>query len=764
MNQSRWKRSAAFTLILCTGLGAEVKRAVQPSDCVNVHYLKDDTPHASIQFNRQGTRFAFLVKSPNLRTNSNDILLYVRTTSVGPTDSLPLLIGEGISSLQWLADGRHLTFLTREGGVGNVEKMDVVTGQHEVITHTSDPIMDYATDDAGDEVVFAVEQPEETQTFLKWTAQETASGYRIPFGGTALQIFPKRKLFVTRQQQGGSWTAPQALIIHSPLTHKTLETLPTYNGLYLTLSPNGRQLLLRYLDEEIPEEWKKSPFGNRTFSIGFPGVVAFIHLDLQSGVTTMPLRTPFVTSLPLWASDSKSFLVNSYAPVGSKWEKQDGAIAGQTLGEAHLFWVSTENGMIDEVVSHVANGYERPLYWTDEDGILVHSSVDTIDRMVRTGDRWTIAKSLKIPNLYRSATLASNGQEIIGDQQNTLTPPGLFVFDEKLKTTRTLFKINPQFDSLTLAPAQEVQWQTTTGYKVHGLLLTPPNPAPEILSPLVIQTKPYYGQFLCDTGESHYPSFAPQPMAAAGLAYLMQMIPENYSEKEEMDHYPKGYPGLVAEAAFQMDIWDSAIRTLGDQRLFDPNKVGIIGFSRSGWYTEFILAHSKKTYLAATTADNVQYTLGELWYRKAPEIARGYEAMYGGPPFGDTLKNWLDYSVSFNLDKFHTPLLMEQIGYGLQYEDIRRPPNTLALGFEVFSGLHELNKPVELYYYPNEVHQIDHPQARLATLQRNLDWYRFWLQGYERPHPEDPDQYTRWRRLAALQERDTSDRSGTSDH
>ncbi|MEI9978380.1 MAG: hypothetical protein WDN23_05165 [Edaphobacter sp.] len=43
-----------------------------------------------------------------------------------------------------------------------------------------------------------------------------------------------------------------------------------------------------------------------------------------------------------------------------------------------------------------------------------------------------------------------------------------------------------------------------------------------------------------------------------------------------------------------------------------------------------------------------------------------------------------------------------------------------------------LQKPVELYFYPNEVHQLDHPKARVASLQRNVDWFRFWLQGYVR--------------------------------
>src|SRR5258706_16349968 len=97
---------------------------------------------------------------------------------------------------------------------------------------------------------------------------------------------------------------------------------------------------------------------------------------------------------------------------------------------------------------------------------------------------------------------------------------------------------------------------------------------------------------------------------------------------------------------------------------------------------------------------------------------------------------------------------MEQMGNGIPYDKVDTPPPGLAGSFEVFAGLNRLNKPVELYYYPNEGHEPEHPQARLATLQRNLDWYRFWLQGYERPNPEDPQQYVRWRELRALHDQD----------
>ena len=92
------------------------------------------------------------------------------------------------------------------------------------------------------------------------------------------------------------------------------------------------------------------------------------------------------------------------------------------------------------------------------------------------------------------------------------------------------------------------------------------------------------------------------------------------------------------------------------------------------------------------------------------------------------------------------------MGYGTAYKNPETPPIGLAVSFEVFTGLNRLGKAVELYYYPNEDHTPDHPKARLATMQRNLDWYRFWLKGEEDSDPTKTEQYTRWRELRKLQE------------
>jgi hypothetical protein len=273
----------------------------------------------------------------------------------------------------------------------------------------------------------------------------------------------------------------------------------------------------------------------------------------------------------------------------------------------------------------------------------------------------------------------------------------------------------------------------------------------------VIQANFNSGWFACDAGESREPSQIPQPIASAGMLYLMRSYPEDWNSKDEMNHWPKGYPGGIGEAAFEMDVWDSAVEMLVDHGIVDKDKIGIIGFSRKGWTTEFMLTHGKTHFRAATISDNVQYSLGEYDLFHDLRTMNGYDAMYGGPPYGPSLNTWLRYSISFNLDRITTPVLMESMGYGEAYGNVTAPPLQLSSRFEVFVGLNRLKKPVELYYYPYEDHQPEHPRARLASMQRNLDWYRFWLQGYERPALESREQYARWHRFRDEQSTDMTE-------
>src|SRR3546814_16062731 len=53
----------------------------------------------------------------------------------------------------------------------------------------------------------------------------------------------------------------------------------------------------------------------------------------------------------------------------------------------------------------------------------------------------------------------------------------------------------------------------------------------------------------------------------------------------------------------------------------------------------------------------------------------------------------------------------------------------------------------DLYVFPNEPHQKFQPRHKLAVYERKVDWFRFWLQGYEDPDPAKAAQRPEERRV-----------------
>jgi hypothetical protein len=53
--------------------------------------------------------------------------------------------------------------------------------------------------------------------------------------------------------------------------------------------------------------------------------------------------------------------------------------------------------------------------------------------------------------------------------------------------------------------------------------------------------------------------------------------------------------------------------------------------------------------------------------------------------------------------------------------------------------------------FANEPHSKWQPAHLHAIQQRNVDWFRFWLQDYEDTSAEKQEQYQRWRGLREMQ-------------
>src|SRR5207302_4232671 len=92
------------------------------------------------------------------------------------------------------------------------------------------------------------------------------------------------------------------------------------------------------------------------------------------------------------------------------------------------------------------------------------------------------------------------------------------------------------------------------------------------------------------------------------------------------------------------------------------------------------------------------------------------------------------------LDKVTTPVLVNAEGR----EDV-------LFMWQPCAGLRALHKPTELVMLNTDEHVLTNPAVRMASQSGSVDWFRFWLQGYEDPDPAKTEQYKRWGELKKMQ-------------
>ena len=322
-----------------------------------------------------------------------------------------------------------------------------------------------------------------------------------------------------------------------------------------------------------------------------------------------------------------------------------------------------------------------------------------------------------------------NRQLLIARRADINVPPVLTATDSQTGRSKVLWNPNPQLSNFDLGEATVYHWRDRAGHEWTGGLVKPPQYVSGRRYPLVIQTHGFDpNKFLKD---GFYPTAnAARALASRGIVVLQVAEIRAAAMFTPLEAEVNGRSG-----------YESAIEHLAAEGLIDPLKVGIIGFSQTGWYVLDSLIRLPNSFLAATLAETFNVTLGEYLigadYGSASEETAG--AM-GAQPFGNGIQRWLSQSPGFNTEKIRTPILFEE-----------NNPVTLIYCWDIYAALRLQSKPVELLYMRNGSHVLNRPLQLVASQEINVDWYDFWLNGHEDPDPGKSDQYARWRELRQLQ-------------
>lgn len=210
-------------------------------------------------------------------------------------------------------------------------------------------------------------------------------------------------------------------------------------------------------------------------------------------------------------------------------------------------------------------------------------------------------------------------------------------------------------------------------------------------------------------------------MASAGIAALCINRASLAPGSDALAHYDAALAGVR-----------SAVALLAGENHIDARRVGMGGLSFGSEATAWIAFNSDilaAASLSSTLIEPSYYWINGMAGRDARTILRSLWGL-GAP--SETPEQWQRLSPALNADKFRAPLLFQM------------PEQEFRLNMQLFSTLSHSSTPLDIYAFPHEPHIKIQPRHRLAVNQRNLDWFRFWLQGFVGPDPTRSEQYGRW--------------------
>jgi len=522
------------------------------------------------------------------------------------------------------------------------------------------------------------------------------------------------------------------------------------------ISPDGHQLATAMPVLKLPEAWKKydpedgaehfrlnpaDPALTKSDNGPRPRQYALINLDtgetvpMINGPSARTLGYDLDASTLAWSQDlSRVLVTNVFLPFDAKADSSPPVtkpcrVAAVDLPSMRVRCLFYRGPGSDPDVAHVA----AVKFGSSADEVLVsmrsNQRASSTDRFEFEGGIWRPRSSTPAPqeSLEAAATqsLEFNGpiKVNIFVRQTLNDPPTLWASDLVTGVSRPIWNPNPQLKEVRFGEASVYRWKDSSGEDWVGGLVKPVGYIPGNRYPLVVQMYAFHqDEFLTDGTEPT--AFAARELASVGFMVLqIRKKPTLYSE---------------ADAQTALEGYRSAVQSLSVAGLINPQRVGVVGFSWTCWYVINALIKAPKLFAAATIADGLDnsYMQYILFAPGPPNTHEQMDRIRGGSPFGSTQAHWFTDSPGFHLDQVEAPVRIEAIN-----------PESVLQEWELYSSLYLQHKPVDLIYFPEGTHVHERPMERFESQQGNIDWLRFWLQGYEDPDPAKRAQYLRWQKM-----------------
>jgi dipeptidyl aminopeptidase/acylaminoacyl peptidase len=339
---------------------------------------------------------------------------------------------------------------------------------------------------------------------------------------------------------------------------------------------------------------------------------------------------------------------------------------------------------------------------------------------------------------FRECELA--GTRLICAREAVDRPVHIVAIDTRSGALSVLAELNPEFAHLRLGRVERFQWDAPRdvhqiGYpsRMFGYVIYPPDFDASRRYPVFIAPYGAPGFRRGDVGNEH-PLFV---YAANGFVVISAQFPvavASFARANGVDmrrlYSPElGFPHLSMYAGSTFNALD-AVAARG---FVDPARVGIGGISHGSFVPTFMVQTQDR--IAAMSIAGPSWSQHE-YYASTANGRRLNNVVEGWPESRDF---WSRIDLADHVEEVEAPILVNYADR--EFIADWRLPRSMENGGRAF----------EAFIHPNETHIKWQPGHLFAIYNRNLDWFRFWLQDIEDPDPAKAGQYARWRALRAIQ-------------
>ena len=632
------------------------KRTITPEDVLTIRELSD------VKVSPDGKRIAFVVTEPNDPKQPRE----PRSSNIWAvaTDGreLPRPVIDGLKNadtLRWSPDGRTLAFLSDRGDAKAVPDAN----QQIYLLRDGEPQAVRVTNAAGGVEQYEWSPDGKMIAFItrdQSTANELAS--RAP--GDDAMVQPERDSKYARL-----WTVNLANQTASLVTKQDFEILES------AWSPTGDELAL--IVAPSPEDSDHN---------------SLIVINRSNGevVRTLSNNVSPVTGCLRWSPDGRwlTFFEFPATKESNNW----------------LSLAPARGGGVRPILKDY-KGSPLKAEWQPDSKSFMVLSVEGTHEIIATVEIDTGAVH-KITDVMRSqwgASLSTNGETIAYLAQTPESPDDVWVI-QKDRQPRRLTDLNPQTKLWAFGQVSEVVWKNSKDNLTRrGVLITPPGYQQGKLYPMIVNTHPGdtgwwigfhasrwwdWGQLLASNG---YVVFLPNTRGVTGEGGAMHATIDRWGEM-----------------AFQ-DLIDG-VDYLVAQKIADPNRIGIGGWSNGGFMSEYAITRSNKFKAAVAEAGHSDFfSLYGTSYLQA-----GLRRTAGQSP--NQNRQWYDEHSPITLIKnCRTPtlLLHGQFDAGVPVGQAQ----------EFYAALKDVGVETELVVYPREHHSIQEYAHRIDVQKRMLAWF-----------------------------------------